>query len=187
MTLSKLHNLRTKSVDFVQVYPQAKIKSEIYLRNPAGVVLDQEGGDAALKLLKTLYGLKDAGLTWFEHLSNGLNDTGVVSTDSDPCVFVKGTYIIILYVDDCIILSRTKKEADKVLAALDGRGYKMTDEGTTEECMGVLITHGDDGSFRMSQPFLIDRIIAATAGITDAQSARTPAVAGTTLNKDSTG
>ena len=55
MTLSKLHNLHTKSVDFVQAYPQAKIKSEIYLQNPAGVVLTQHKGDVVLKLLKSIW------------------------------------------------------------------------------------------------------------------------------------
>ena len=184
MTLSKLHNLHTKSVDFFQAYPQAKIKSEIYLQNPAGVVLTQHKGDMVLKLLKNLYGLKDAGLTWFEHLSDGLEDIVFTSTASDPCIFVKGTDIIILYVDDCIIISRTKEEADKVFAELDKIGYKMTDEGNTEEYLGILITHGKDNSFRMSQPFLIDRIIESIPGMTEARSACTPAVAGEALIKD---
>ena len=183
MTLSKLHNLHTKSVDFVQAYPQAEIKSSIYLQNPAGVVLTNKG-DVVLKLLKNLYGLKDAGLTWFEHLSAGLEDIGFAPTASDPCIFVKGTDMIILYVDDCIIISKTKEEADRVFSELDKRGYKMTDEGNMEEYLGILITHGKDKSFRMSQPFLIDRIIASIPGMTDARSASTPAVAGEILNKD---
>ena len=112
MKLSKLTNLLTKTVDFTQAYPQAKIKSEIYLKYPAGVVLTQYKGDVVLKLLNNLYGLKDAGLTLFEHLSDGLEDIGFKSTASDPYIFVKGTDIIILYVDDSIILSRTKEEAD---------------------------------------------------------------------------
>ena len=65
MTLSRLHNLHTKSVDFVQAYPQAPIKSSIYLFPPAAVKLNPDKGDMVPKLLKTLYGLKDAGLTWF--------------------------------------------------------------------------------------------------------------------------
>ena len=67
MTVSKLHNLHTKSVDFVQAYPQTNIKSTIYLQNPTRVVLTQDKGDTVLKLQKNLYGLKGAGLTRFEH------------------------------------------------------------------------------------------------------------------------
>ena len=39
MTISKLHNLHTKSVDFVQAYPQAELKSTIFLRSTPGVEL----------------------------------------------------------------------------------------------------------------------------------------------------
>ena len=69
MTIAKLHNLHTKSVDFVQAYPQANIKTPIYLHHPVGVVLNNSKGDVVLRLVKNLYGLKDAGLTWFEHLT----------------------------------------------------------------------------------------------------------------------
>ena len=104
MTLSRLHNLHTKSVDFVQAYPQAPIKSSIYLFPPAGVKLNPNKGDMVLKLLKNLYGLKDAGLTWFEHLSKGLNAMGFQPTASDPCIFQNGSNLIVLYVDNCIIV-----------------------------------------------------------------------------------
>ena len=39
MTIAKLHNMHTKSVDFVQAYPQAELKSTIFLRSPPGVEL----------------------------------------------------------------------------------------------------------------------------------------------------
>ena len=60
MILAKLHNFYTKSVDFVQTYPQANIKSSIYLHPPAGVVLNDNDGGLILKLMNHLYGLKDA-------------------------------------------------------------------------------------------------------------------------------
>ena len=56
-----------------------------------------------------------------------------------------------LYVDDCIILSRTKEEVDKIFVELNDKGYKMTDEGTMEQYLGILFTHDEDkGSFRIS-------------------------------------
>ena len=90
LTIAKLHNLHTKSVDFVQAYPQAAIQSTIYLRPPAGVVLNDKNGEMVLKLLKNLYGLKDAGRTWFEHLSDGLSSMNFVPTASDPVYSPKG-------------------------------------------------------------------------------------------------
>ena len=60
MTIAKLHNLHTKSVGFVQAYPQAMIKTPIYLHHPAGVILNDSKGDVVLRLVKNLYGLKNA-------------------------------------------------------------------------------------------------------------------------------
>ena len=112
-----------------------------------------------LKLIRNLYGLKDAGKTWFEHLTEGLTKLGFKPTQSDPCIYVRGTNMIVLYVDDCIIISRTEKEANDIYKEIDDKGYKMTDEGTMEEYLGILITHNKDGSYQMSQPPLINRII----------------------------
>ena len=84
MTIAKLHNLHTKSVDFVQAYPQALVKSAIYLHPPAGVILNRSRGDMVLKLIRNLYGLKDSGNTWFKHLTEGLEGMGFKPTESGP-------------------------------------------------------------------------------------------------------
>ena len=60
----------------------------------------------------------------------------------------------------------------------------MTDEGTMDEYLGILITHNKDGSYRMLQPHLINRIIQSVPSMKDARSATTPDVAGTILTKD---
>ena len=103
MTLAELPKFHTKSADFVQAFAQAKVKSTIYLKTPDGVEF-KHGDEVVLKLLKNLYGLKDVGLTWFEHLSEGLRSMNFQSTLSDPCIFTRGKNVIIIYVDDCCII-----------------------------------------------------------------------------------
>ena len=46
-----------------------------------------------------------------------------------------------LYVYDCIIISRNEKIANEIFQELDKRGYKLTDEGTMEEYLDIMITH----------------------------------------------
>ena len=60
----------------------------------------------------------------------------------------------------------------------------MTDEGTLEEYHGLQIEHSANGNFRISQPLLIDRIIASIPSMKDARSSKTPASPGITLPKD---
>ena len=187
LTLAKLHNLHTQSIDFVQAYPQAEVKHPIYLKTPAGVVLNDNGGQLVLKLLKNLYGLRDAGLTWYQHLTEGLTSMGFTATSSDPCIFTRGSDIIILYVDDCVIISRTKKQTEAIYKQLEDRKFKVTDEGTMEEYLGIQIDSKKDGTFRMSQPFLIERIINFIPGMVEANSVKTPACSSVILSKDPDG
>ena len=89
LVLSKINNLHTKSTDFVQAYLQADIKVIMYLRTPQGVDLGSSHKDVILKVKKNLYGLKDAGLTWWKIISKVLLALGFGQTDTDQCIFKK--------------------------------------------------------------------------------------------------
>ena len=52
MTLANLHKIHTKAVNFIQAYPQAKIKAIIFLRTPPCVLQSEGGEEMALFLLK---------------------------------------------------------------------------------------------------------------------------------------
>lgn len=65
------------SLDFVMAYPQADIKTNIFMRIPCGCsILGVSPGRSILKLRKNLYGLKDAGLSCHEYLRDGLLKCG---------------------------------------------------------------------------------------------------------------
>ena len=181
--ISKLFKLHTRSIDFVMAYPQAEIKTNIYLHPPDGIMINNQGEDLVLKLRKNLYGLKDAGRTWWECLAEGLKDLGFRSTDNDQCVWKKKGIIVIVYVDDCLIFGRSEKDVKKVSDEI-GRKFVITDEGETiQEYLGVKITHNDDGSFRMYQPYLIERIIKSIPGMEKANPHVAPSATTFTLNK----
>ena len=62
-----------RSIDFVMVYTQADVKTDIFMQLPAGTTI--QGVDPnkhLLKLQKNLYGLKDGQVTWHEHIKTGL-------------------------------------------------------------------------------------------------------------------
>ena len=105
-----------------------------------------------LKLIRNLYGLKDTGKIWFDHLTEGLENMGFKPMISDPCIYTRGSNIIVLYVDDCIIIYKTEAEVNEIFVEIDRNGYKMTDEGTMEEYLGILITPNEYSAYRMSQP-----------------------------------
>ena len=77
--------MHTKSIDFTLVFPQADVKVPIYLHTPPGIQLDENylHNNTVLKIKNNLYGLRDAGRTWWEHLSDGLTKMGFHSTETD--------------------------------------------------------------------------------------------------------
>ena len=162
LIFSLLHDLHARSIDFTLAFPQADVDTTIYMELPRGVET-VNGKDEVFLILKNLYGLKQASKTWFEHLRDGLTskELGFTPSAVDPCVFYKDGCAILCYVDDCLIFARTKAMADKVLSDLQSYGYVLTDEGEVTNYLGVQVDHDpENGSFTLSQPYLVERILA---------------------------
>eukprot|EP00957_Ditylum_brightwellii_P135413 10325086-Ditylum_brightwellii.AAC.1 len=185
--MSNFYNLNTRFIDFVLAYPQVEIKSVIYLHPPAGVIINNHGQDLVLKLEKNLYGLKDAGRTWWKHLSSGLEEMGFKQGVTDQCVWKRDGIIITVYVDDCLVFGNDIEKVDGVAMEISKR-FEITDEGETiEEYLGIKIDHNQDGNFRMYQPVLIERIIASIPGMDRSKEHKTPAETTQILTKDTNG
>ena len=73
VTLAIIHKWETRQIDFELAYPQAEVK-EMYMRLPKGFKLGHSGiqDTHVLKLLKNIYGLKQAGRVWNSHFTRGL-------------------------------------------------------------------------------------------------------------------
>ena len=110
------HNWHICQIDFVLTYPQAKVSHYLYMLVPdkfkvenSKLHMDQATPPPwqqkyKMKLLQNLYGLKDAGSTWFNHLQKGLLGRGSKQSQVDPCLFYKKDLILIMYVDNCILM-----------------------------------------------------------------------------------
>ena len=93
----------------------------------------------------------------------GLLDLAFEQKETDQCVSKKENVIILIYVDDCIIISRTKEGLDETIEAIK-KDSIITEEGEIEEYLGIQINH-DPRFMRMSHPNFINRIIEAIPGM----------------------
>ena len=62
-----------------------------------------------LKLIKSLYGLRQAPRTFFEKLRDGLLEQGYTQSEIDACLFMKHGIICVVYVDDTIFAGADEK------------------------------------------------------------------------------
>jgi len=111
-----------------------------------------------LKLRKNLYGLKDAGRTWYEHIRDGLIRQGFKISAVDPCLFTKEEVILILYVDDAVIIFPDQEAITRVVKSLE-KGFALTDEGPIRDYLGIRVEKLSDGRIMLVQRHMIDRCL----------------------------
>ena len=87
------------------------------MRMPHGLKLNDDihRKSHVLKLIKNIYGLKEAGRVWNQHLDKCLMELGYRKSKIDPCLYYQKGLIMIIYTDNCIMAS---KESDLLEAAV---------------------------------------------------------------------
>jgi hypothetical protein len=112
-----------------------------------------------LKLIRNIYGQKQAGRVWNQYLVKKLHDIGFEPSSIDESVFYKGLCIFIVYVDDGIFVSPKQDLVDQAIKDLTNIGLKLEDQGYPSDYVGVNINRRDSTTIELSQPALIQDII----------------------------
>lgn len=157
LMMSILLGLETKQVDYVAAFVQSNIDTTVYVEMPRGFA--QPG--KVLKLKKSLYGLKQSPLNFFQHLSTRLLALGFQSCDADPCLFVTDKCICLVYVDDTLLFARSRADIDEVIAGLRKQDLDLEEEDDVAGFLGVLVNRHTNGSIELLQEGLIQRVIDA--------------------------
>jgi len=112
---------------------------------------------------------------------------GFTPSAVDQCVYFRDNTVIVCYVDDCLIFAKEKEEIQKTCTQLKEMNFVFTEEGDVIEYLGIQIKNNKDGSMRLSQPYLLKRIIETIPGMKDANPRDTPAMPSVMLAKDVNG
>ena len=101
MILSLIHGWVSCQLDFVMAYPQAPAEKPLYMRLPQGYHCKGITKDTrALKLIRNVYGPKQAGRVWNKYLDEGMNEVGSTPSDYDLCLHYKKHVVMLIYIDD---------------------------------------------------------------------------------------
>ena len=94
--------------------------------------------DHALLLLQNLYGLEDAGRTWYQYLHSGLLKMGFKQSQVDPCLFVRGSLMLLVYINNCLVFSPKDKDIKSFVNDLKKK-FVITDKGDISSYLGIQI------------------------------------------------
>ncbi|KAH9095794.1 hypothetical protein LEN26_017695 [Aphanomyces euteiches] len=124
-------------VDVPQAYVKAGLDTNIYMAIPDMVPGDPE--TQALRLLKSLYGIKQSGRMWHADIDATLVQLGLKKSKLDPCVYYHWTEEVItligLYVDDIMTMSQDKEFLDSITKELETK-YQIKSLGPAKRIWG---------------------------------------------------
>ena len=166
-----------RQVDFVMAYPQAPIEMDMYMELPQGIQTEHGNSkDHVLKVLRNIYGQKQAGRVWNQFLTSKLLGVGFTQSLVDDCVYYRGNTIFIVYVDDGIFIGDSDEHLMGTIAELQNLGLKIEDQGHPADYVGVNIKKLASGGFEFTQRALIESII-SDVGVAGTPSKPVPAKA----------
>ena len=97
-------NWTTIQTDYTNAFAQAPLSKEIYMEIQKDFTTYDVDNSYVLHMNKSLYGLQQAPLSWFEHLKTHLESHGFKESSVDQCLFVnmKAQIFCLVYIDDVI-------------------------------------------------------------------------------------
>jgi hypothetical protein len=185
LAIAACNDWNADTFNFNSTYLNSELdkNEEIYMKPPPGYT---DEGERVKHLLKSLYGLKQAGHKWYDTLSRALTDLGFQVNNADPGVFSShdnnDTTTLAIHVDDCLITGSSPKLITDYKYELNEH-YPLTDLGPVHWLLGIKIMHNCQAhTISLSQTSYINTILSRFS-LSNAKPVVTPITPGTILSK----
>jgi hypothetical protein len=148
LSLAASHGLLVHQMDVKKAFLNGELEEEIYMDQLDGFLANGQEGKVC-KLLKSLYGLKQALKQWHEKFNKTLTPASFVVNEADKCGYyryVGGEGVILcLYVDDILIFGSNINMIKEVKDFLSSN-FEMKDLCEADVILNIkLLREGNDG------------------------------------------
>ncbi|UYV83888.1 hypothetical protein LAZ67_X000522, partial [Cordylochernes scorpioides] len=146
-----------RHLDINNAYLYGELHEELYMALPPGVKF-QDSKDKVLRLLKPIYGLKQAAFCWNTTLSQFLEKVGFSKIPSCNCIFVlDDRAIIAIYVDDLAIFAVDQNTLDEIEDKII-QEFQIKSLGPITFFLGIEINYGKE-SLSLNQRHYIQTLL----------------------------
>ena len=153
-------HLKQADISTAFLYGDLPETETVYMHCPPDI---KHKSGQVMRLNRCLYGLKQASRRFFEKLRGILIKAGYTPTKSDPCLYRRihrgRETLIAVVVDDLLIASDSKKDADRVIQSLRRAGLDTKDLGFPEYVIGLHVKRHKNGDISLSQKLYIETIL----------------------------
>ncbi|KAJ9552448.1 hypothetical protein OSB04_016493 [Centaurea solstitialis] len=141
MAISAYFNYEIWQMDVKTAFLNGKLTEDVYMEQPEGFE-DPKNPNKVCKLLKSIYGLKQASRSWNLHFDERIKEFGFAKSEFEPCVYTKfsGSIVtfLVLYVDDILLIGNDVPTLQSVKSWLS-RCFQMKDLAEAAYILGIKI------------------------------------------------
>ncbi|KAJ9541656.1 LOW QUALITY PROTEIN: hypothetical protein OSB04_028162 [Centaurea solstitialis] len=162
MAISAYFNYEIWQMDVKTAFLNGKLTEDVYMEQPEGFI-DPKNPNKVCKLLKSIYGLKQASRSWNLHFDERIKEFGFAKSEFEPCVYTKfsGSIVtfLVLYVDDILLIGNDVPTLQSVKSWLS-KCFQMKDLGEAAYILGIKIYRNRSKRLiGLSQSTYIDKIL----------------------------
>lgn len=173
-------------MDVKSAFLNGELREEVYVAQPPGFVVAGEE-QKVLRLVKALYGLRQAPRAWYAKLDASLASLGFHRSTSEHAVYTRGTgprrLIVGVYVDDLVITGGHSNELKQFKEEMKNT-FQMSDLGLLHYYLGLEVNQIKTG-ITISQGAFALKILQG-AGLAGCNASITPMESRLKLSKSST-
>jgi hypothetical protein len=143
--------------DVNNAFLHGDLKEEIYMRKPPGYSVG--GANQVCKLLKSLYGLKQASRQWYSKFSLSLIAFGFTQSKADYSLFTKvdnnSFTVLLVYVDDIIVAGNCSSSIASLKSFLH-KQFKIKELGYLHYFLGLEVARSSKGIHLCQRKYALD-------------------------------
>ena len=157
LALASINRWHLHQLDVSNAFLHGDLSEDVYMVIPPGV--NGSRSSQCCKLLKSLYGLKQASRKWYEKLSILLLSCGYQQAQADHSLFLKieksAFTALIVYVDDIVLAGNSIEEMNNIKRILHSN-FRIKDLGILKYFLGLEVAHSDTGISLCQRKYCLD-------------------------------
>lgn len=140
LAISTVYNMQVHQIDVESAFIYAPLSEVVYMHPHPAMNLPP---GHCVRLLKSLYGLRQSPRNWNTHLHDFITHIGLRQSKLDHCIYIgiinTHTVLIAVFVDDILIAAENLDVINHV-KSLFSKQYRIKDMGLAEEFLNIRIT-----------------------------------------------
>lgn len=148
LSVAAINGWSLHQFDVNNAFLHGNLQEEIHMQRPLGYT--KRSSSQVCKLLKSLYGLKQASRQWYAKFSSSLLDFGFHQSKADYSLFTKHSgssfMALLVYVDDIVVGSNCIASVLQLKAFLHQQ-FKIKDLGHFHYFLGIEMARSEKGIY----------------------------------------